>query len=53
MDNIKVVPILKESRERDKKRKRLLIVLGKSILRLTRKEAIDLLLALQQSLVRL
>lgn len=48
---IKVLKIIKESRERDLKRKRLLIVIGRTRLHIDRKEAVKLLLQLQRVIV--
>lgn len=47
---IKVVPIKKESRPRDRKRNRLLLNVGRTVLRLPRREAVVLLERLDSAL---
>lgn len=47
---IKVVPIKKESRPRDSKRNRLLLNVGRTVLRLPRREAVVLLERLDSAL---
>ena len=49
---IKILPIKHESRPRDRKRKRLLLALGRTRLHITRKEAVELLFKLQQVLIK-
>jgi len=49
---IKILPLVNEKRERDRKRKRLLLSLGRTRLHITRKEAIELFVKLQQVLIK-
>lgn len=49
---IKIIPIVNESRLRDRKRKRMLLTLGRNRWHITRKEAVELLFKLQHVLVR-
>lgn len=49
---ITLIPLKNESRPRDRKRKRLLLALGRTRLHITRKEAVELFVKLQQVLVK-
>jgi len=49
---IKILRLINEKRERDRKRKRLILSLGRTRLHITRKEAVELLLKLQEVLVK-
>lgn len=49
---IKILRLVKEKRARDRKRKRLIVSFGRTRLHVTRAEAVELLVKLQEALIK-